>query len=472
MKKKTLLMLIIMLFCISLVSKANKEDSNTIKADTQLTAASLTVGDVARYLETRNEHYPLSDEFIEKYQQKSGGYIANAKKAGLVVDKQLHEPNQKWHFFDSWIAESLKDGTLTADLSANAKTRIYTNLQCPELMLWIYEACQVSPAKVSAAKVKAEEGKVAGKMTSTIAKDMRTIITWEETAAAVIEYLQGNPESASYSISVVNGAGFEVTGLNNEYTSGSEVSFTVNVTDSTKMIDKVKFNNTVLNPVNGNNYKFTMPRSNVTITVTLKDIPSGDVDDNVGGGSTTITSNAKYNIKYDLGSKTQSVKITDTTTLFNVFELTNGEESIISSVEIFDDKPVYGGGYGGSGSTKWYSGDMLKFGTASVNGGIVFNLKAEISSVIITGYIHKDGSKIRIGDASSSDWTIPDSDNLTTLHTIDGTMTVASKETVEANQTSTITIDFASTDQLRLETVNTRALYITSIEFVLTNNAK
>ena len=390
MKKKTLLMSIIMLFCISLVSKTNREDSNTIKADTQLTAASLTVGDVARYLETRDEHYPLSDEFIEKYQQKSGGYIDNAKKAGLVVDKQLHEPNQKWHFFDSWIAVSLQDGTLTPELTANARSRIYTSLQCPELMLWIYEACQVSPAKVSAAKKLAEAGKVAGKSTSTIAKDMRGVISWDETAAAVIEYLEGNPESTIYTASVSSGSGFEVNGLNTQYSYGDEVTFTVNVTDSTKTIDKVKYNNTVLSPVSDGNYKFTMPRSNVTITVILKDIQSGNTPggDDSGDVGDPITTNAKYNLKFDLGNKTSQVRIEDNTTLMNMFELTSSE-NIIESASIVEGTAIYGGGHGGSGENRWYAEDLLKIGGTSLNGGIILNLNTEVSSVIITGYIHR-----------------------------------------------------------------------------------
>ena len=76
---------------------------------------SVTMEDIALFLEDKKEHYPFSDEFVEKYQQSSGGYISNAKKAGLVVDKQLHEPNQKWHFFESWLYPSIEKQTISWD---------------------------------------------------------------------------------------------------------------------------------------------------------------------------------------------------------------------------------------------------------------------------------------------------------------------------------------------------------------------
>ena len=77
---------------------------NNLDVKNASVAEELTVRDVADYLSTKKAHYPISDEFIEKYQQKSGGYIELALEKGLVVDKHLHEPNQKWHFFDSWLA--------------------------------------------------------------------------------------------------------------------------------------------------------------------------------------------------------------------------------------------------------------------------------------------------------------------------------------------------------------------------------
>lgn len=165
-----------------LIENTHKDFSNTLPCN-----VSITVKDMASYLTTKEEHYPLSDEFIERYQQNSGGYIDNAKKAGLIVNKYMHEPNQKWHFFDSWYYASLADGTMNeTDL---AKDRIYMKLLCPELLLWIYEACEVSPSKVKEAKEVAELGKVNKTHISTVAKNMRSCVPWEDLEVTLINFL-------------------------------------------------------------------------------------------------------------------------------------------------------------------------------------------------------------------------------------------------------------------------------------------
>src|SRR5690554_5560401 len=52
----------------------------------------ITMIDFASFLMDKKEHYPLSDEFVERYQQTSGGYITLAKQLGMEVDKQKHLP--------------------------------------------------------------------------------------------------------------------------------------------------------------------------------------------------------------------------------------------------------------------------------------------------------------------------------------------------------------------------------------------
>ena len=54
---------------------------------------------------------------------------------------------------------------------------------------------------------------------------------------------------------------------------------------------------------------------------------------------------------------------------------------------------------------------MLKFGTTSVNGYISLTLNEVIDKIKLTGYTTKVTNKIRVGDAYSSDWETPDSDN-------------------------------------------------------------
>lgn len=153
---------------------------NNYKKDAEARASNtdVTMLDFASFLIEKKEHYPLSDEFIEKYQQKSGGYIDYAKQTGHLVDKQKHEPNQKWHFFESWLLESFKAKTIKWEDSA--KSRVYSKLLCPELLLWIYEASDVDPAKVKKAKDAAESGKSQGLATTTIAKNMRACVSWDD----------------------------------------------------------------------------------------------------------------------------------------------------------------------------------------------------------------------------------------------------------------------------------------------------
>ncbi len=137
-----------------------------------------TVKDLALYLIDKKEHYPLSDEFIARYQQSKGGYIAFAHKTGHLVDPQKHEPNQKWHFFESWLLRSFQDGTVC--WHNNAKKTVYNKIQCPELLLWFLEAVGVDHSKVETAKEIAERGKRRKDYPSTIAKGIRGQIAWED----------------------------------------------------------------------------------------------------------------------------------------------------------------------------------------------------------------------------------------------------------------------------------------------------
>lgn len=152
-------------------------------------APSFTMKEFTEFLQTKREHYPLSDEFIERYQQADGGYIDTAKKLGLLVDKEQHEPNQKWHFFTSWFEASLEDGTVT--MESDPQTVVYNRLLCPELLLWIYEASGVEPTKVKMAKEVAEQGKVSKTRVSTIAKNMRAQVPWDDISRNVSAYLEG-----------------------------------------------------------------------------------------------------------------------------------------------------------------------------------------------------------------------------------------------------------------------------------------
>lgn len=432
------------------------EDGN-VKLATETSDVTITMKDIADFLKTKKEHYPLSDEFIERYQQDGGGYIDNAKKAGLIVDKQLHEPNQKWHFFDSWLYPSIEEQTLSWE--EDAKSRVYTKLLCPELLLWIYEACEVEPTKVRDAKKVAEAGKVSKTSVSTIAKNMRSIVAWDDLYATLVEFKNNGSsdeeEETYYSVIAKQGNGYEVSGLKEKYTSGSSVTFNVKVTDSSKVIDKVYVNDDVVYPISGNQYKFTMPSNDVIIDVSLKDKPV-DIPTNEG----TV---AVYNIKYDLGTRKTAKLIESVDDLLNTFEFSGQGSDIINGID--EMEYIYGGGHGGSGDNKWYIGDLLKFGTQSVNGYLSFSLNCEVNAIKITGYVNDTSCNIQVGNATSLEWSGQGVDGMTTTVSC-SEMNETTKEVVEGHQTSSIIVDFETTTSLKIAVTNKKPLYISSIEFI------
>lgn len=163
------------------------EEDNLVNAVT----TEITMKQIADFLVTKKEHYPLSDEFIERYQQTSGGYLDYAKQVGHVVDKSIHEPNQKWHFFDSWYYRTIEEEAAEGkDFEVDsAKSRVYSKLLCPELLLWIYEACDVSPSKVKKAKDVAEQGKSSKTATTTIASNTRKVVSWEDLEVNILKFI-------------------------------------------------------------------------------------------------------------------------------------------------------------------------------------------------------------------------------------------------------------------------------------------
>ena len=403
----------------------------------------VTVKMMADYLETKKEHYPLSDEFIERFQQTDGGYIEKAEEDGILVDKELHSPNQKWHFFESWLYPSIEEGKISWEDSA--QSRVYTRLLCPELLLWMYEACEVDPIKVREAKDIAETAKILGAKVmplATMASAMRKVVTWDDVKEAIVNFDGGTSEPViTYSVSVEQKEGFSVIGLDEKYAAGRSVNFTINVTDLTKQIDEVKANGNILTPVSGKNYKFTMPEVDVTITITLKE---KTVNTPTEAGSVAV-----YDVVYDLNGSKQAKKLETAEDILKALVLASGD-NIIESVSSFSN--VFGGGKGGSGETAWLTGDLLKLGTTSVTGGLILNLNTEVNCIKITGYVHKSSCKIQVNETSLAG----------SVHN----MNVISKDALNTNQTSTITINFDTASEISIEVLNAVALYITSIEFI------
>ena len=426
----------------------------------------ITMSDMERFLLTKNEQYPITNEYVELYQQVSGGYIDNAKKAGLVVDKAQHLPSQKWHYFESWLYTTIEEGM---SWDASASDRSYGKFSCPELLLWIIEATGVETEKVIEAKNIAIEGKQNGVGVSTICASIRAAVPFNTyLRPIIIEFLENNPANyQTYNLTVNTDSAYQLTSVKSEYKERETVTLSIIMTDNTKEIAQVTANGKVLKASSGTTYKFSMPGENVTVVITLKDkdAPTPPVE---------ATKDYYYDVVYQLPGK-RAVKFTDPTEAYNVLQFNGKKDNIITGVSNITN--VYGGGNGGSGDNAWYGSNMLKLGTTSVNGSITIELSQNVNGVIITGYVTNNGCNIRVGDSSSSVWSDGTDDGKTTVVTAkdDYFMNVVNKDMLEAGATSTIQINFDSTDSVTISTENTGSkyyvLYITSIEFIVDGEA-
>ena len=419
----------------------------------------ITMSDMERFLLTKDEQYPITNQYVELYQQASGGYIDNAKKAGLVVDKAQHLPSQKWHYFQSWLYTTIEEGM---SWDASASDRSYGKFSCPELLLWIIEATGVATEKVIEAKDIAIAGKEEGLGVSTICANIRKAVPFNTyLRPIIIEFLENSPANTQeYNVTVNTDSAYEISSLKDKYIERETVTLSIMMLDNTKQIASVTVNGKALTPASGTTYRFSMPGEDVEIVITLKDKqatpPSPDA-----------TSDYYYDIDYELPGKT-AVDFDDPSKAYDTLRFNGREEDIIIAVtEILN---IYGGGRGGSGDNIWYSGDMLKLGTTKVLGSITIKLSKNVKGIIITGYVTNSNCQIRVGDSDSTDWTDEADDGKTTLVTAKGDyeMNIAGKDTVAADDTSSITITFDSTDSITIATEKTGyVLYITAIEFIV-----
>lgn len=117
----------------------------------------MTIEEWMKLLADKKEHYPISDEFIKNYQQSpanKNGYVYFAWEEGCEICSKKAEPNQKWHFFESYISILIKQGKIQLDDDAGKR---YKKLKCPELLLWIAEAVGIDSEIVNEASKKAKE---------------------------------------------------------------------------------------------------------------------------------------------------------------------------------------------------------------------------------------------------------------------------------------------------------------------------
>lgn len=117
----------------------------------------MTIKEWMELLEDKEEHYPISDEFIKSYQQSpvnKNGYVYYAWEIGRVICRELAEPNQKWHFLESYLSIAIKQGKLQLNDDAG---KCYKKLKCPELLLWIAEAVGIDSEVINKASRRSRE---------------------------------------------------------------------------------------------------------------------------------------------------------------------------------------------------------------------------------------------------------------------------------------------------------------------------
>ncbi|MDY2913929.1 MAG: hypothetical protein SOV58_04785 [Candidatus Enteromonas sp.] len=232
-------------------------------------STTITMSQLSNYLSKQDAHYPISDDFIKTHQQASGGYIQYAKQCGKTVDKEQCEPDQKWHFFSSWLYRSIDDGTLTWQESGKGRT--YSGFLCPELLLWLFEACGGDSTAVEAAKEVAITGKDAGTPLATIAKNMRELVPWDNLEANILAGI--SPDDPYHVTPAVDKDNFLITGLSYDgYQPGDTVKFDLALLSPLKKVSALSYNDVALEVNEEGHYSFPMPSSDVTLSVTLVDV--------------------------------------------------------------------------------------------------------------------------------------------------------------------------------------------------------
>jgi hypothetical protein len=114
----------------------------------------ITNSDVMLFYQDKKEHYPISDDFIKQYQQKTIGeesYINHALKTGHLICDAIAEPNQKWHLLEAYYIQQILKNGIEYLYEKNTCCR----LSCPELILWMAEAAEVQCEVINIAKIAA-----------------------------------------------------------------------------------------------------------------------------------------------------------------------------------------------------------------------------------------------------------------------------------------------------------------------------
>ena len=221
-----------------------------------------------------------------------------------------------------------------------------------------------------------------------------------------------------YAVTLGTHTGAAVQGLPETAKNGSEVSFTVTVESGYELVS-VKANGKTLT-AEDNAYKFTMSGP-ATVTVTTKEI---------GGDTPVVTEKASYT--FSNAASTNAV--TDVATIKGWFTNASGTD-ILSAIE--SPTYIYPGANGGSGNTAWKSGDLIKIGKGSGNGGaLTIKLTESVSKVVLNGLTRATTSSISVNGTAHAN----SSTNVANKETVEGKdLTEIEYQLAEATDTIVIT---------------------------------
>ena len=94
----------------------------------------MTIKSIRKYYSGKNSiPCPLTEKLVKAgYQQRSGGYITNAKREGITVDYTKNLPSQYWHLM--YYCQIKNDADIFTRQSV-----------CGELLFWMAEVARCVP---------------------------------------------------------------------------------------------------------------------------------------------------------------------------------------------------------------------------------------------------------------------------------------------------------------------------------------
>ena len=149
---------------------------------------------------------------------------------------------------------------------------------------------------------------------------------------------ENKPGDKEYTITITASQDYSIKADKEKATQGTVVNLTVDVTNSDKLLENVKFNDYNCTKTD-TGYKFTMPAENVTLTAILTTLTEVKIDgmatfleDNM----TTITQNGTYNTETVLDKNKWGLDVSFSTNSMTrlLYDITSSNQSVIPNDSI------------------------------------------------------------------------------------------------------------------------------------------